>query len=561
MEFQGKAVHLSEVVTRRGDKTYRSFYLRHAYRDQGRIKKETLLKLTAEEAERFQAVFGAPTVAPGLPVGIAESIPHGDAAAVLAMAKRCGLAEALSDRRSSDRKMALGLIMAQLLNPGSKVGHADYLSESRQMSSLGIELGLGEVHENDLYDSLDWLGRRQAKVEKRLAEKHLKEGGIVLYDSSSSYFEGTKCPLARRGYSRDHRRDLPQVNYGLLCSEEGCPVAVEVFEGNVNDVKTLPAQVQKLKDRFGLKRVVVVGDRGMVTSVAIRQELTDAGFGWITALRHAAIAKLHRANIITPSLFDEQNLAEVSSPSYPGERLVVCFNPYTKDRNQATRASLIACTEKGLAQVVARIHQKRKPLHGKAEIGIAAGSVLSQFKVQRYFSVHIEDDALAFALRQDVIEQETRLDGIYVVRTTIPPEEMSPVQVREKYLSLSRVERAFRSLKSVDLQIRPIRHHLEHRVRAHVFLCMLAYYLEWHLRQAWVDLIQEPHPDKEGQQQRRRRRRGALDMPPHSFRAILLMLRTQSRNRLRIGDQVQEASVISDPTSIQAKALQLVGVA
>ena len=561
MEFQGKTVHLSEVVTRRGGKTYRSFYLRHAYRENGRIKKETLLKLTPEEAERFQAVFGAPRIAPGMPIGIAESVPHGDAAAVLAMAKQCGLAEALSDRRSSDRKLAMGLIMAQLLNPGSKVSHADYLSESRLLSSLGIELGLGEVHENDLYESLDWLGRRQAKVEAKLAAKHLKEGGIVLYDSSSSYFEGTQCPLARRGYSRDHRRDLPQVNYGLLCSEEGRPVAVEVFEGNVNDVKTLPTQVQKLKERFGLKRMVVVGDRGMVTSVAIRQELTEAGFGWITALRHAAIAKLHRANIIMPSLFDEQNLAEVSSPSYPGERLVVCFNPFTKERNQATRGSLIACTQRGLAQVMARIHQKRKPLRGKGEIGIAAGAVLSQFKVQRYFKLQIEDDAMTFELRQDVLDQEARLDGIYVVRTTVPVEEMNPEQVRANYLSLSRVERAFRCLKSVDLQIRPIHHHLEHRVRAHVFLCMLAYYLEWHLRQAWVDLIQEPHPHKEGQRQRRRRRRGDVDIPPHSFRAILKMLRSQSRNRLRIGEQVQEASVISDPTSIQAKALRLVGAA
>jgi transposase len=548
-------------VTRRGGKTYRSFYLRHAYRENGQIKKETLLKLTAEEAERFQAVFGAPRMAPGMPIGIAESVPFGDAAAVLAMAKRCGLAESLSDRRSSDRKLALGLVMAQLLNPGSKVSHADYLSESRQLSSLGAELGLGEVHENDLYESLDWLGRRQAKVEAKLAAKHLKEGGIVLYDSSSSYFEGSHCPLARRGYSRDHRRDLPQVNYGLLCSEEGCPVAVEVFEGNVNDVKTLPTQVQKLKERFGLKRVVVVGDRGMVTSVAIRQELTEAGFGWITALRHAAIAKLHRANLITPSLFDEQNLAEVSSPSYPGERLVVCFNPFTKERNQATRDSLIACTQRGLAQVVARIKQKRKPLSGKAEIGIAAGAVLSQFKVQRYFKLEIEDDAMTFGLRQEVLDLEARLDGIYVVRTTVPPEEMSPEQVRANYLSLARVERAFRCLKSVDLQIRPIRHHLEHRVRAHVFLCMLAYYLEWHLRQAWVGLIQEPHPHKEGQSQRRRRRRGDAEIPPHSFRAILRLLRSQSRNRLRIGDQIQEASVISDPTSLQAKALRLVGVA
>jgi transposase len=559
MEVGGKQVHLVEVVVRRKNKVYHNCYLRHSFREDGKVKTKTLLTLSPEEATKFRTVFEAPTDVSATAVAVAESYPYGDAAAVLAIARSTDLLGILSGRRSKDRKLALGLILAQLLDPGSKVSHADFLSPSKRLSFLGLELGLGEVHENDLYQSMDWLEARQEKIEKVLAARHLKDGGLVLYDMSSSYFEGTHCPMAERAYSRDHRGDLPQINYGLLCAEDGCPVAVEVFPGKVNDVKSMPAQIAKLRDRFGMKRVVVVGDRGMLTDAKVRAELSEAGFGWITALRRPSIEKLRKAQVIQPSLFDETNLAEVTSPDHPGERLVVCFNPYTKDRNQATRESLIGATRAALDKVIKRTKQKRKPLRGKAEIGMAAGAALAHFKAQKYFRVHVEDESLTYELRPEVIEEDGALDGIYVIRSTVDKEQMSAGQLRDSYVSLSQVERAFRCLKSVDLQIRPIRHRLVERVKAHVFLCMLAYYLEWHLRRAWEPLIKEAPKEKSGKPARRRRRRGDIQVPPHSFQGILQVVRSVTRNRIRIGDRLTAVCSVSEMTPLQAEALRLAG--
>jgi len=559
MEIDGKRVHLVEVVVKRSGHVYRNFYLRHSWREGGKVRTETLATLSEAEALQFRAVFGQPSLGLAEPVSVAESYPYGDAAAALAMLRQCGLVEAISERRGQDRKLALGLILAQLLSAGSKASHADFLSPSKTLSFLGLELGLGEVHENDLYEALDWLGRRQTRIEKHLAAKHLKDGGMVLYDLSSSYFEGTHCPLAERAYSRDHRSDLPQINYGLLCAENGCPVAVEVFPGNVNDVKSMPAQIEKLRDRFGLKRIVVVGDRGMLTSAKVRQELTEAGYGWITALRRDSIESLRKAKLIQPSLFDERNLAEISDPKHPGERLVVCFNPFSKERNEKTRASLIEASQAALDQVIKRTRQQRNRLEGKGPIGMAAGAALAKFKVQKYFRVHIDEMSLSYELRQDVLDRDAALDGIYVVRTTVDKEHMSAEQVRDSYVSLSRVERAFRCLKSVDLQVRPIRHHLAGRVKAHVFLCMLAYYVEWHLRLAWEGLIKEPRNGKDSKPARRPRRRGETPVPPHSFRGILQVLRSVTKNRMRIGNRLAECCTTSERTPLQAEALRLAG--
>jgi len=428
-------------------------------------------------------------VATGAEPEVVASLAHGHVAAVLGMVRALEVDKLLHGRRHRMRELTLALVAGRILEPSSKLALAQGLQAGAEHSTLGPELGLGEVDENEFYEAMDWLVERQPRIEAALAKRHLGEGCMVLYDLSSSYFEGHCCPLAQYGHSRDKREDRPQINYGLLCNVEGVPIAIDVVEGKVGDPKTIPDQVEKLKERFGLKRVVVVGDRGMVTEARIRQDVQEAGYDWITALRHASIQPMVNKRVIQPSLFDERGLAEITHPDYPGERLIACFNPFMKEERARKREALLQLTEEGLAKVAASCERPRKPLEGKGEIGLKAGAVLSKFKMGKYFKVRVGDYSLGYFRNQELLEQEVALDGIYVIRTSVPKAELSDQEAVLAYKRLAKVERAFRTLKSVDLQVRPIFHHLERRVKAHLFICMLAYYVEFHLRQAWQELL------------------------------------------------------------------------
>jgi hypothetical protein len=476
--------------------------LRESYRDEGgRSQKRTLAnlsKLPVPVLDGLKALLKGRTV---LGVGenglrIERSLPHGHVAAALGMIRKLALDRLIlsttkdeQSRRMSD--LVVAMIVDRLIAPRSKLGFVRAVNSETACSSVGEVLGLGRVAEGEAYAALDWLLERQARIENGLARRHLKDGMLVLYDVSSSYLEGRKCPLAQFGYSRDRRPDRLQIVYGLLCTREGLPVAIEVFDGNTADPATLSAQVQKLKTRFGLERVVLVGDRGMITSARIREDLTPAGLDWISCLRAPAIQQLAAADgPLQFSLFDERDLAEISAPEqFPGERLVVCRNPQLAAERARKREDLLAATERELSRLAAGLRRKGAPRHSAAEIGLTVGAVLGQRKMAKHFALEIGDGRLSWRRNIESIAREARLDGIYVIRTSVASDQMSAAETVQAYKDLARVERAFRSLKTVDLEIRPVRHWAAPRVRAHVFLCMLAYHVEWHLRQALAPLL------------------------------------------------------------------------
>ncbi len=425
--------------------------------------------------------------------------------------------------------------------------------------------------EDELYGAMDWLLARQEKIENALAKKHLSNGCTVLYDLSSSYFEGNTCPLAKFGYSRDHRPDRLQVSYGLLCNGEGIPVAIEVVEGNTGDPATIPAQVAKLKKRFGLARVVVVGDRGMVTTTQIEGAIEPGGFGWISALKHGAVEKLALEKVIQPSLFDQTGIAEISHASFPGERLIACMNPFMKTKREKVRENLLSLTEKELAKVAATCLRERKPLDGRDQVGLAAGRVVNRFGMAKYFRLHVGDHSLRYARRAEVIAREAATDGIYVIRTSEPKEAFPAEKAVSTYKELAKVERAFRCLKGVDLQVRPIHHRLEDRVKAHLFLCMLAYYIEWHLRQAWAGLLFHdedggtrttpvaPIEPSESAQTKKRSPRANPDLPLQTYRGLIQSLAALSRSVIRLGSSTYTRC--AKPTLLQAEAFKRLGLA
>ena len=420
---------------------------------------------------------------------------------------------------------------------------------------------------DDLYAALDWLGERQSRIEDRLARRHLNEGELVLYDVSSSYFEGRTCPLAERGYSRDGRRGSLQIVYGLLCDREGRPVAVEVFEGSLHDDKTVPAQLEKLRERFGLTKLVLCLDRGMVTEANL-EALRTEGIAWITALKAPQVKKLARTQVLQPSLFDQLNLAEVTAEEYPGERLVVCRNPLVADDRRRRREDLLQATERELAPIRKRV--QAGTLHGKAEIGLAVGAVANKYKVKKHFLFEIDDDRFDYRRNQQRIAEEAALDGIYVLRTSVPAAELAGADVVRSYKQLAEVERAFRTLKSLDLEIRPINHRREQRVRAHVFLCMLAYYLEWHLRRAWAELTfedEQPPPARDPvakaerspeAKRKARQKRTAAGEPCHSFRTLLSELALVARTTNRITGTEATFLKVAKASGVQRRALELV---
>ena len=555
--------------------------LRESFRDGRKVKKRTLAnlsKLPDHAVETLRRVLrGETLLPPHQSFACLRSRPHGHVAAVLGTLRRLQLHSLIARAPSRTRELVLALIVARVIDARSKLATARALNPETAVSTLGEVLRLGEVDQHELYDAMDWLLRRQPGIEQRLARRHLHENTLVLYDLTSTYVEGTHCPLARRGYSRDGKKDKLQIVFGLLCSPEGCPVAVEVFEGNTSDPKTVACQVDKLRLRFGLARVVLVGDRGMLTSARIREDLAGVeGLRWITSLRAPAIRKLIADKTVHPSLFDQRDLAEVQSDDFPGERLIVCRNPRLAAERRRKRQELLAATEKLLEPIAAATRRERRPLRGKDEIGIRIGKVIDRYKVAKHFKTRITDDSFTFARLQDQIAAEEQLDGIYIIRSNVEPERLDADHTVRAYKSLSRVERAFRCLKSVDLKVRPIHHHRADRVRAHILLCMLAYYVEWHMRKELAPLLFDDHDPEAAERCRSSAvapaarspaarhnaatKRTHDDLPVHSFRSLLADLGTLTVNTMRLADSESTFTLYAQSTAVQQRSLELLRV-
>ena len=469
--------------------------LRESYREGGKVKSRTLANISdwpEAKVESLRRVLAGETLVPlaAERFEIARALAHGHVAAVLGTVRRLGLNKMLPNGPERRAKLIVAMIVARIIEPAAKLATARQLSEATAAHSLGAMLGLGEVDEDELYAALDLLGRSQASVEKILAQRHLKDGVLVLYDVTSSYLEGRRCELAQFGYSRDHRSDRPQIVFGLLCTPEGCPVAVEVFEGNLGDPSTLANQVRKLRLRFRLKRIVLVGDRGMITKARIDADLGPAGFDWITALRAPAINALAAdSGPLQLSLFDERDMAEIVSHDYPGERLIVCRNPELAAERTRKRAELLEATENALIKIRAMTERKRNPLRGEDKIALKVGAVVDRRHMAKHFNLAIIDTGLAFSRKAEAIAAEAALDGVYVIRSSLPGDGFPAAALVLAYKGLSHAERGFRDIKSGDLDVRPIHHRRAHRVRAHVFLCMLAYYVIWRMKRDLAPML------------------------------------------------------------------------
>jgi len=556
--------------------------LRESYREAGKVKKRTLLNLSDWPHERiagFKALLKGGTVIPKDQdaITIIRSLPHGHVDAALGTARKIGLDRLLGPDGNRCRDLILALVVSRILDPSSKLAAARALSPDTATSSLGEQLALGVVDEDELYSALDWLAVRQPAIEATLAKRHFTGGTLVLYDVSSSYLEGRCCPLAQFGYSRDGKRGKRQIVYGLLCASDGCPVAIEVFAGSTADPATLTSQVTKLKERFALDHVVLVGDRGMITQARICEDIKSAGLDWITALRAPAIKALLDGGALQMSLFDDRDMAGITSPEFPGERLIVCRNRALASERARKREDLLAATERDLARIAAAVARKRQPLRGKAEIGLEIGAVLDKHKMAKHFALDITDTSFSFARKTDEITVEAALDGLYVVRTSLPAAALDDTAAVRSYKSLSLVERAFRCIKTVDLQIRPVYHWLADRVRAHVFVCMLAYYLEWHMRQRLAPMLYDDTDKQAAEAQRSsvvakaerspaavtKQTTGRTDdgLPVHSFRTLLNDLATLTRNTLVTAIVPEQPfTLTARPTPVQQRARDLLGL-
>jgi len=573
---------VAEITRTHGGRRYRYYLLRRTYRQDGKVKHETLGNLSRLPAATIEvirrAVRGDVLVAPAEAFDVIRSRPHGHVAAVVGLGRKLGLPALLAASPSRERDLVEALIAARLLDPCSKLATARALGAETAESSLGESLGVADADEDALYAALDWLLARQARIEQALARRHLTDGGLVLYDVTSTYFEGRKCPLAKFGHPREGRRDKLQIVFGLLTNGAGCPVAVEVFEGNTGDPKTVPAQIQKLRERFRIARVVLVGDRGMLTDARLREDVRPIeGLDWITALRAPAIQALAAGGALQLSLFDQQDLAEITHPDYPGERLIVCKNPLLAEERARKRGELLAATERALAPIAAATARAKRPLRGQARIGLRVGKVLGRCKVGKHFTLEITDTSFRAARDEAAIAQEAALDGIYVLRTSVAAERLPTAEAVRSYKRLAAVERAFRSLKTVDLNVRPIHHRKADRVRAHVFLCMLAYYVEWHMRRVLAPMLFDDDDRAAGEAARRsvvapaqrspRAQAKALTKrtdegePVHSFQSLLRHLRTIVKDRLRLtSNAAVEFDKITTPTPLQQRALDRLGV-
>ena len=502
-----------------------------------------------------------------------RTLPHGHVEAILETIRKLGLDSIISARHCRERDLVVAMIAGRLIHPCSKLATTRHW----HTTTLAEELSVQDADEDDLYAAMDWLLERKGRIEKKLAARHLTDGATVLYDMTSSYYEGRSCPWANFGHDRDGQKGLPIIVYGVMTDEAGRPVSVEVYRGNTGDPTTVAEQVKKLQQRFELSRVVLVGDRGMLTQAQIRELKKHQGLGWITALRSASIRKLVDEGALQLSLFDEKNLAEIQSPDYPDERLMVCFNPLLARDRRRKREELLQSTEKGLTkleQAVAR--RTRRPMK-QAEIGIKAGKILGRYKVAKHFTLKIQDGGFAWARREDAIKKEAELDGIYVIRTSEPRVRLSAEEAVRKYKNLSQVERMFRCLKSLDLLVRPIRHRSEERVPAHIFLCMLAYYVEWHMRHALAPILFE---DEELQQERKRRdpilpakpsesakvkkrtHKTPDGLPVHDFQSLMAELATCGKVTYKLKSKEIELRIKQQPdlTTLQKRAYELLGL-
>jgi transposase len=556
--------------------------LRESYRENGKVRKRTLCNLSdwpAAHIEGLRGVLKGGTViaAERDAFTVTRTLPHGHVAAALGTARKIGLDRILGPDGDRCRDLVLALLVSRIFDPASKLATARALSPATATSSLGEMLHLGAVDEDELYTALDWLLERQPAIETALARRHLNSGTLVLYDVSSSYMEGRCCPLAKRGYSRDGRKGTLQITYGLLCAPDGCPIAIEVFDGDTADPMTLSTQIEKLKQRFRLDRVVMVGDRGMITQARITNEIKSVGLDWITALRAPAIKGLLQSGALQLSLFDQRDIASVTTPDFPDERLVVCRNPDLAADRSRKREELLAATERDLARVQAAVARRRAPLRSAAKIALAVGAVINRHKMAKHFEIDISDAAFSFARKTAEIAAEAAIDGIYVVRTNLPAETCDDATTVRSYKSLALVERAFRCLKTVDLQVRPVYHWLADRVRAHVLLCMLSYYLEWHMRQSLAPMLFEDS-DKQAAEilrtsvvaqaqrsptavQKQTTKSSPDGLPVHSFQTLLADLATIAQNTIVTAITPNyPLTMVTRQTPTQHKAFQLLGL-
>lgn len=558
--------------------------LRESFRLDGKVKNRTLANIShwpPHQIESLRHVLkGGGAAALALPNAfhISRSLPHGHVAAVLGSLRKLHLDSILDPTPSPQRDLVIAMIVARIIEPASKLATARGLHCDTLHHSLGEMLHLDSTDETELYQAMDWLLARQSRIEKALAKRQLSQGGMVLYDLTSTYFEGRHCSLAKLGHSRDDKSGKLQIVFGLLTNASGCPVAVEVFDGNTADPKTVATQVDKLRQQFGLSDVVLVGDRGMITSARIREDLPAShGIQWISALRATQIQKLAAGGQLQMSLFDKTDLVEIAHPDFPGERLVACFNPLLAEERARKRPALLAATEKQLEKITAATKRAKRPLRGKQNIGLRAGRILNRYKMGKHFQLRIEDDSFHYERKTANIEREQNLDGIYVIRTSVKKEALSSQQVVESYKSLSGVERAFRSLKTVDLHVRPIHHRLADRVRAHILLCMLAYYVEWHMRQKLAPILFDdddkpqakaarasivaPAQRSVAAKRKAHTKQTADGLKVHSFQTLLGDLATIVKNRIQPTDEnIAEFELLTQPTVIQQRAFDLLGI-
>jgi transposase len=559
--------------------------LRESYRQGGKVKSRTLANLThlpSQQIEALRSALAGSAAAPAAPLPdafrISRSLPHGHVAAVLGCLRNLELDSILDPAPGCQRDLVIAMIVARIIEPASKLATARGLHCDTLHHSLGEMLHLDSADETELYQAMDWLLPQQSRIEQALAKRHLSQGGLVLYDLTSTYFEGRHCPLAKLGHSRDDKSGKLQIVFGLLTNASGCPVAVEVFAGNTSDPKTVAAQVNKLRQQFGLSDVVLIGDRGMITSARIREDLPAShGIQWISALRATQIQKLAAGGQLQMSLFDQTDLVEIAHPDFPGERLIVCFNPLLAEERARKRPELLAATEKQLEKIAAATKRGKRPLRGKQNIGLRAGRILNRYKMGKHFQLRIEEDSFHYQRKTANIEREENLDGIYVIRTSVKNEVLSSQQVVASYKSLSGVERAFRSLKTVDLQVRPIHHRLPERVRAHILLCMLAYYVEWHMRQLLAPILFDDDDRAQAQAARASivapaqrsasaklkalTKETADGLKVHSFQTLMGDLATIVKNRIQPTDKnFVVFDMLTEPTVIQQRALDLLGV-
>ena len=551
--------------------------LREGWREGQKVRRRTLANLTHWPAAKVEALRrllrDEPLASPQSLFVVEQTLPHGAVEAIVGTIQKLGLDTLIASKPCRERQLVLAMIAERLLSPSSKLG----TTRLWHTTTLAEELGVAGANEDDLYDAMDWLLARQARIERKLAQRHLAPGAHVLYDVTSSYYEGRTCPLAQFGYNRDQKRGKTSIVYGVLTDCDGRPIAVEAYRGNTADSTTIPDQVTKLRTRFRLERVVLVGDRGTLTQTQIDYLKQYPGLGWIAALRFEAIRKLADHQSIDLARLPHQRLAEITSEQFPGERLVACYNPLVAQERHRKRSALLEATETELAPIAREVARRTKKLLSKAAIGQKVGPVLRHYRMAKHFEVQIDDGVLHYTRRPASIQREAELDGIYVIRTSEPRERLSAEETVRGYKNLAVVERLFRTLKGIDIRVRPIHHHQEKRVRAHILLCVLAYYVEWHMRQALAPLLFDDEELADNRitrdpvaaaqpsaaaQRKKTRRLTAEGLPIHSFDTLLAALGTRCRNRCRItSDSSSPAfSQLTEPTPLQQQALHLLGV-